>query len=268
LTNHLIAVRGFAAVPAFTAVFWSLAVEEQFYLVWPTVVRHMQREYLLWFAYAAIVVAFCFRVWIHFSGTWSPDAAYVLTLARMDALAVGAVIAMLVRRPDAVVRLRRWLPWTALASVVALLAVGIARGGFYSWDPFVQIFGLSATALAFGTLLTSSVVSRGDSRWNRILSARWLRAFGKYSYGMYVLHSPVNWIGEHFYQRYHPPQVFGSAIPGGVSYMMVGFAASFGVAWASWRFLESSFLSLKRYFPVHTMPALGAADTAAMNAEA
>ncbi|HEY7898160.1 MAG TPA: acyltransferase, partial [Gemmatimonadaceae bacterium] len=108
LTNHLIAVRGFAAVPAFTAVFWSLAVEEQFYLVWPTVVRHMQREYLLWFAYAAIVVAFCFRVWIHFSGTWSPDAAYVLTLARMDALAVGAVIAMLVRRPDAVVRLRRW----------------------------------------------------------------------------------------------------------------------------------------------------------------
>ena len=79
--------------------FWSLAVEEQFYLVWPLVIYWLSRRGLKWLSLALIAIAFLVKLAILFFQFPSPDlcvyASYTLTPARLDTLAIGGLAALL-----------------------------------------------------------------------------------------------------------------------------------------------------------------------------
>jgi peptidoglycan/LPS O-acetylase OafA/YrhL len=75
---------------------WSLAVEEQFYLVWPLVVWLLGRRGLTWLCGFAMAGTPCISLALRQSG-WDPNTAYEFTIARWDALAAGALVAILVR---------------------------------------------------------------------------------------------------------------------------------------------------------------------------
>jgi peptidoglycan/LPS O-acetylase OafA/YrhL len=185
-TNFIMATRGAWSFGVLDH-FWSLAVEEHFYFVWPTCVYFLSRRGLMITAFAMLVVAFGLRVW--YAGYLGDGfAAYVLTPTRMDALAAGGLVALAARRPVGL------SPLTAPARVAAVL-LALAFGALVVWrhdvdqtDPFIASLGLSTLSLFFAAVLVL-VITWAPVR--RVAEHGLLRWFGKYSYGLYVWHPIV-----------------------------------------------------------------------------
>jgi len=175
-------------------------------------------------------------------------AAYVLPFARMDALLLGALVALAVREMGSVKPLARYAPRVlALSGVVAAatLASAPARKSFAS--PWVQTVGLTAIGVFFAALLVTALAAPAGSRWERTLRAPSLCTFGKYSYGLYIFHPLVvtvleaaGWGADRFLG-------LGAQFEIPVHLVFGAFATlvSLGVAWSSWHLMEKHFLRLK-----------------------
>lgn len=221
--NLTIARHGFTAVPPYTAHLWSLAVEEQFYLLWPAVVLACSVRTLRRVCVAGIVLAFAFRVLLHLHDTGL--AIYVLMPTRMDALLVGG-----------------WLAITPVSRRTAA-AVGVAAGvltvailsGHEAHSRIVETIGYTAIALSAGALVS---LATQDERLIRVLSWRPLRMAGKYSYGAYLWQIVVLMeVGTR------------TSLHAGFPAFIAGTLGSYLIAWASWRLIEAPALRLKRFFP-------------------
>lgn len=252
--------RGVDAFPHF----WSLAVEEQFYLLWPLLVHSLSTRGLIKTCVALAVVAFVSRLALLLSG-FDVQGPYLFTICRMDALALGAAGAALLRIPAAVewiVTRRRMLARIAMIG----LAVGFVVTGDYARTKFDdQTFGYTLLAVVFATLVTLSVVSdalgaEDGARqvwWVRALHNRVLRELGRVSYGLYVFHMLLHlFVGMPLFHRWHPA---GDNYPLWVSllYMTLTSLGTYLVALASYYGFELPFLRLKRFF-VAERPRAGA----------
>lgn len=221
--------------------FWSLAVEEQFYLFWPLVVFYFPRPTLLALCMAIIAGSLGLRLLIVL--TPLPNlAAYVLTLARMDALAVGALLAILIRTPQGLHHVRRLSPYCA--GVTALLVVALFgwQRGLDPENPVVLTVGLSLLALLFGALVALVLLHPLPQR---LFTARTLGFLGRYSYGLYVFHHPlVLWLAlQPLPLPTHTP-LLAIAL-----FSLLALALSLPLAWLSWHLYEKQFLKLKTWFP-------------------
>lgn len=215
--------------------FWSLAVEEQFYLVWPLVVRFACRKWLERICLSLLVLAPVIHFAFHFSG--NPVAAYQFTGTRLNTLAAGALLAIVFRDPQ------RWQIWMKQAPKVGWIAGTISLLGL--------IFPLQVSLVPFAPLLWGALlmcVMQPLSRINRTFSGRVLVTFGKYSYGLYLLHYLFDpWLKEVLY----PKWIVGLAGNGAASvalFMLMATVLTFSAALLSWNLLEKPFLSLKRHF--------------------
>jgi peptidoglycan/LPS O-acetylase OafA/YrhL len=233
------------------AVTWSLAIEEQFYLVWPVVVASLTRRRLMWICAALVGVALAARSGLVVSGA-DPTAAYLLTFCRMDALAAGAFVALALRDPHDARRLREWAPAVALASTAVFLVGWYAEGPFEdgTWEkPGMQTAGYTLLALAFGALVALLALDAAPG-CSRVLNTPVLRAFGKYSYALYLFHIPVRrFIRDEYFPVADFPTWMGSPLPGQMLFYVVATAPAFLLAWLSWHLLESRVLALKGRFP-------------------
>jgi peptidoglycan/LPS O-acetylase OafA/YrhL len=176
---------------------WSLAIEEQFYLVWPFVVRRLSREGLRRACLACLVLAPALRTGLVLADV-NPLASVALTPCRIDTLAAGALLAVMSADPTGRARClavaRRALPLGALALVVL---VGVRQWGVgvraiespLVHDPWIQTLGYSLFAGTFAALLASTVL--GDPGGRGLLASRGLRVFGRTSYAMYLTHTFV-----------------------------------------------------------------------------
>jgi peptidoglycan/LPS O-acetylase OafA/YrhL len=249
LSNVLFAREGGFQASPWAGHFWSLAVEEQFYLVWPLAVWALPRRVLAGLAAALVAGAFALRLGIHRT-TFNATAAYVLTPARADALAAGALVALGVRAPGGLARLRRAAPWVLAAAAAAVAAVWVWRGSFFGGDPAVQVWGFGPLAAGGAALLVLALPGGGPAGLGRALSAPWLRALGRYSYGLYVLHYPI-FLGLE--RAGLGPAVLaaalGSELLGIAAFAALAGGATLAAALASWRLLERPFLSLKDLVP-------------------
>jgi peptidoglycan/LPS O-acetylase OafA/YrhL len=181
------------------------------------------------------------------------------TICRMDALAVGAAVAVILRMPIGaeLVRRHRQIGWGAIA--LALAGFLVTRG-----DPRTtgrsQTIGYSILAISFAVLVFAAFVVevRKQGLLYRVLAWRPLRLLGIYSYGIYVFHLPIHRaIGipvlRHWVDEKDP---VGAKI--GILYLLATGAVSFLAAMASYHLLEKRFLALKRYFtPSRTKPGGG-----------
>jgi peptidoglycan/LPS O-acetylase OafA/YrhL len=244
MTNFIIASRGNGAF-GFVDHFWSLAIEEHFYLFWPLVVFLFNRKNLMRIAVAVIFGVLGLRI-VAVLGGMSPDAIYILTPLRLDALCLGALIALIARGTSGIQTLVRPAKIVAIVSAIAIGIIAILRGTFYHNDPIMQTAGFSLIALFFGSALVLGLTSPLQHVFNTSV----LRWFGKYSYGIYVWHPII------FILLLHTPQardirdrfLGGSGPAQMVISVAVAIAVTFVVTMLSWNLWESQFLKLKRYF--------------------
>lgn len=251
LTNVEITFEGFSGPPPQTAHFWSLAVEEQFYLVWPLVVFLGSRRTLLTTCVAMFVGAVALR-----TGIWllaperAADAAYVLMPSRMDAFAAGAFVALAARGPSRGVTVVRWHRVAVVIGGVVLLGIFLTRPRMANKDVLTSIVGFAAYAVFFAGLLVMAVTAPAGGIVGRAFTHPLLRFFGKYSYAMYVVHLPLvdvlrTWV-------LHPDRVeplVGTRLHAVFAFNVLAVAITAALALASWHLYEKHFLKLKDRFP-------------------
>ncbi|HEV8607413.1 MAG TPA: acyltransferase [Tepidisphaeraceae bacterium] len=218
--------------------FWSLAIEEHFYLVWPTIVFAFGRKTLMRICTGCMVVALVLRILAYF--LWNDTAAYVLTPCRMDELAMGGLVALAARGPGGIAAMLRPARWVAAILFVLLFGIWLQR-----MEDLNYTVALTVLAAFFGALL---VVAVAGGTASAIFSNPVLRFFGKYSYGIYVFH----WILAPLFEKHFSSEKLGTAMGSN----FIGVALSMGVAIGistlvavlSWHLYEKHFLKLKKFF--------------------
>lgn len=233
--------------------FWSLSVEEHFYLFWPFVVLILARRprALIGISLAISVGAMLARVVAILLGV-DVFTTVVLTPFKLDGLALGAFLAVMVRQPGGLDRLVRALPrvvaasgallaatfvWTALVSRHELELVGSVRAALFQ--------------ILLACLLIGALIAPKPSRISRFFSSRVMVFLGTYSYGLYVYHHFISyymvsnrteielghWLGSH-----------GLAV---TLQAVLGMGMSLALAYLSYEYFEKRFLSLKHRFDAH-----------------
>jgi peptidoglycan/LPS O-acetylase OafA/YrhL len=231
------------AIPGFPQ-FWSLAVEEQFYLVWPAVVRAFATR-LFAVGIAITVVALAVRLIMVAMGA-RPDTLYMWTICRMDALALGALAALIVQRWRVSNAVPRPWPWVTCAVAIALAGALLTR--LYALNTWpTQTIGYTCLGLACTLLLLAGVANDLSARRSRLfalLRSRPLASLGRYSYGMYVFHMFFVIYAGAWLQRFVVP--FGDARQ--VVWAVLVIALSYAAGFLSYHLYEKHFLRLGRYF--------------------
>ena len=225
--------------------FWSLAVEEQFYLVWPLVVLTLRRQTLIKVCGAVIVAVVALRLSLVAGGF---QRIYFFTPCRLDGLMIGAMISLVLRGGRSVESLVPAARRTFLACAAALAAIWFNRG-WDSDDWTMTTVGFTLLAALFGASLVLVLAAPASSRTARIFGGRTLTFFGKYSYGLYVLHCALEPTFRHYFSvQLLIDRVFHHYWPARFAHMTLAMGISIAAAWASWHLYEKQFLKLKRYF--------------------
>ena len=246
LTNFSIAERGF--VHGFLDVAWSLAIEEQFYLVWPLVIWLFPARPVVWLCTGIFIAEVFARSYARATDT-PVLTLYVVTWFRLDGLVVGALLAVAQRR-GLFPALDRLVPVVVIAGIAGMIAVFIMGGHGWWWNRRMQQYGYSLIAVLAGAMLVSAINRPAGSLWPRMLSAGWLRAFGKYSYCLYLVHLPVmRAVREYVFNPDDYEALTIAPWIGQVLFYPIAAAPAFALAWLSWRYFESPILRLKAKFP-------------------
>jgi peptidoglycan/LPS O-acetylase OafA/YrhL len=234
---------------------WSLAIEEQFYLTWAVLVYFIGSRRLLTVCVALILGAFVTRTVMLLGGA-SWIQVHVMTFARMDTLAFGALVAVLMRgpfyAPDRFARVSHVLLAGTLLLFLALMPFGAVRH-----DSSVTLtVGYTVVGLFAAAGLVALVHAGDDCVAGRFFRSRFLRFFGKYSYAIYLSHVPLR---DTLRRTIFPD----SLLVGSTGLELIGrqllffiacTAFSVGVALVSWNVYEKQWLRLKKYFPRFTPP--------------
>ena len=226
--------------------FWSLAIEEHFYLLWPLVVFTFRRAVLERICVAVLVGGLALRIGLALAGV-SELSISVLTPCRIDTLCVGGVLALLVRREGgaewAVGRSGRAALGLGTAIVLLSAFCATARWGL----PVLHQIRNSLYGLFFGTLTLLSLKKR-DNLVARAFQSRLLRFFGKYSYGFYVYHGILTWYLLEIGVDARLDALLGHHGLAIAARTVLGVGLSLVIAVPSYQLLEKRFLALKRYF--------------------
>ena len=168
---------------------WSLAVEEQFYLVWPLLILAFRSPRRLLWVMMALLLLVAFSRYL----VWSfkvEDLAYssLYTFTRIDGLCIGSMVAILQKINPGFLK--------KYNTLIVLLMAGINFGFYFINNrsgftlPYLAFAGYTTFAVLFGLLVYESV-SQPATFIPRLLNNRPLKFFGRISYGLYVWHWPL-----------------------------------------------------------------------------
>jgi peptidoglycan/LPS O-acetylase OafA/YrhL len=234
-----------AATIALTNHLWSLAVEEQFYLVWPVLIFLVRdRRRLLWVALLLASLAPITRAILLAQGV-SFGSTYTLTCCRADSLLCGAWLALAVRG-DSQSKVLRFAAPVFAASFAGCLAIAWI-GGSFEWlmSPAINLYGYSVIAIASTSFIAMSLKPR--SLVAKAMNIGILRSLGKYSYGIYILHHIVGIWAEDTVLSFLRTRIESKVLYHLLSVMIV-LSVTLPLAWLSYNFYERRFLQLKKYF--------------------
>jgi peptidoglycan/LPS O-acetylase OafA/YrhL len=264
-TNILIAKTGsWGATPLNTSHLWSLAIEEQFYLIWPLVVFLLSRRSLLALCATALVASLVVRTIVHLQGAELSEriALYVLGPTRVDGLMTGSLVALLAVGERGLRPHLRWLRHVAWAGLVAALACHVFWGSKSSaLSGPMQTIGYTGLAWFFAAVIARMVGGepRGVTRLGAILASPVPRFFGRYSYAIYLFHYPLVLLLER--SQVGPVQLssaLGSKILGQIAFCLGLTLASSALAIVSWSLLEGPCLGLRgRFAKSSLVPRMG-----------
>lgn len=221
--------------------FWSLAVEEHFYLVWPFVIFFCSQRQALIAALSIAALAALGRIGL--SLVTEPGVAVdVATWFRCDALLIGSAFALLLRgNMDR--STFRWIAWGALT-------IGLLGSVPWLLQPESRMKTIPHTtfAIMFGGVVALAATSAPQSWWQKVWNSRILGTFGRYSYAMYVFQAPLIPLLAPVFSTAMLLNYTGSVFAARLIYILSMTALTFALAIVSWHVLEKHCLKLKKRF--------------------
>lgn len=227
---------------AWTGHLWSLAIEEQFYLVWPAAMLLFPRRRVP-VTLALFVAGIAARVWVVFQGGMDAEHAshwvYRVTFTHADGLLAGALLAIGDR--STVWRRARM---AVIAIVIALYVVpkSLSHERLAICAEPLMLAGVFAAVVSF------AVEGTATPTLARLFSSRTLRECGRVSYGMYLFHWPLYVLAMPTLKRWNETLSPWSATALHLALVPLGSLVVFLLARASYRFFEAPILSLKARF--------------------
>lgn len=253
---------------------WSLAIEEQFYLVWPILVLAIPPRFLGRFILCVLAASVSIRVWL-LMGDATATTVFVFTPGRLDGIAIGCYLGVVAYSPGGVgsmVRWRRRLAWAG----IPLFAFGIVWVWFFHenirrgqddlarflQNPVFLGVGLLGVALCSGSLVAHMLVGREDGVPRRWMRSPFLHFWAKYSYAMYLFHTPGYDVARRLMAGFYYPwreRLLGIPLPeldrpflrvvhqGEVFLFTLAVTTVFALI--TWNAFERHFLKLKTVFP-------------------
>ncbi len=232
--------------------FWSLCVEEQFYLLWPFVVYKLRKVTVIRnLCLAAIVLVPLSRLVAQFYLPPFLIHGSILHRAmffRLDGFLIGGLVACLMRS-DAAAAMRRSAGTILLLSLIALcLTWGFAARVLHQGaSPGTTVAWMSTVGFTLVDFVAAGILLlalKPDSLVYRVLTWRWLQQLGAVSYGFYVLHEiPLEvykWMARRIAGQ-HVGHI-------GLVVAPIALVCTYSLAWLSFRYFESPFLRLKDRF--------------------
>lgn len=214
---------------------WSLGVEEQFYLVWPFLILFIPARFRIPVIVSLITLSLVL-ITVNYDDGWF----HLLPYANYHTLGVGALLSCFYLSHNKIID---WLKtnrmpffYISLAQLIVVLIL------FREHSPFWALYRqLSLCICTFSFVLVSIFGWKG---WvGKITRNSFIQYIGTISYGIYILHMPVSWIYKlilsHIAPSLHPPVILST---------ILYFIISFLLAVFSYKYIETPFLKLKKYF--------------------
>jgi len=234
LSNVLFAFR--PGIPSSTGHFWSLAVEEQFYLVWPWLVLKTPARHAWKLPIAAIIFTLVFKTVVAFAFD-GHLAGGLLVFGCLDSLGLGALLACFSHDE----RLKPHRDRFMRASLVLGTLIVMGQTGLYIWGRGTRIF--YSTAFLGVSLIFVWLVGKAADGKLSLIESRPLIYTGKISYGLYLWHNFMPALTV-WLMGYDPGIWVRAAL---------GVALTFAVAATSWKLFESPLNTLKDRLGTHTL---------------
>jgi peptidoglycan/LPS O-acetylase OafA/YrhL len=231
-------------IPYTYPVLWSLAVEEHFYLLWPWAVRRIGTRWLYFLIVLLLVLAPVFRA-LAFERPL-PEEFGSFTWQSWDGIAIGALLALLVREPWITRRLLLWISCCSLTVAGLALAAGARFGILTRREPLGATLMLSLISLLFFGAVGTAIWCGSGVR-APLVQWRILSFYGEISYGLYLYHLLV-FMGFDWAQSTLWPHARASVGTAGVLFLRMAavLAVATALSYISRWFYEERFLKLKR----------------------
>ncbi len=219
--------------------FWSLCVEEQFYLVWPLFIFASLKAKRISLALKVVVLLSVLAKFALYAANFRWETIYLLTVSHVDSLGLGACAAYCHLKFAG--RLVKPAAQGLLLSSLVLFGLFVYREGFSILSPWSHAFVPPLFAVATASLIYLIVTDALPKAVGGLLETRLLVELGKYSYGIYVYH----WL---IYKCFLNANVFGQSAASQILNFLVVVASTVVVSVLSYVLFESQFLKAKRHF--------------------
>jgi len=223
--------------------FWSLAVEEQFYFIWPVlffICSSSRSKYIL------IAILLAFSVFNRIT-TETPLHAYLSSFTAAEPLLLGCLVCIM--QEDGILqRISKTLNSAAILSIVFLCIVFIRDQDLHITNEWLIKYGYSAINIIITSVMVSAIIGRfAGVKTRKFFSVKWLRWLGKYSYSIYVFHwiilKTIVYKTESVLMANHWPESLSYFLP-----RIMGIILTLLISYFSYHYFEKHFLALKKYF--------------------
>lgn len=228
--------------PGLLSHFWTLAVEEQFYLIWPFLILFINKRYLPLVIFFSIILSLCFQFILR-----NIAMSGVLTVEHFDSFGIGALMAWVIcYQPKHSTLLYKGLLTFSLVGLLLLIGATFKVISFYIPIDFI-------ISVISGWMILYIYLQHNHPRFrlNWFWSNRYLIFIGKISYGLYIYHNLLprllNYPIINVYINPYLPMLLRKQYFGWL-FLVENLIVLFLAAWASYTLIEKPFLKFKRFF--------------------